>query len=78
MGCNELSQHSFIYRMKMDYNKLNRNIMLSPNVKIFKKYIDKHMLETQQKIPVRKDNSIYTLYSLSDITNINVCQGHVD
>ena len=60
--------------MKMDYNKNDRKITLAPNFKIFKKYINRQVLEKQKDIPKRKDNNYYLNNIIIDCNRIEQCQ----
>ena len=73
MGWNQISQQSFEYRMKNDYNKINRDITLAPTKKTFKKYIDNFTLNKLKSIPKRKDNTYYMNNQEIDFTLIQRC-----
>ena len=74
IGWNLLSQNSFEYRMKTEYNKLNRNVTLAPNNKLFKKYIDRHMFDKQKILPNIQDNKYFTNKPMIDTDEIMRCQ----
>ena len=73
MGWNQISQQSFEYRMKNDYNKINRDITLAPTKKTLKKYIDNFTLNKLKSIPKRKDNTYYMNNQEIDFTLIQRC-----
>ena len=57
MEWNSISQMNFIYRMKNTYNYLPKNLTLSPNKPILKKWMKKINFNKDTKIPNREHNT---------------------
>ena len=64
------SQKSFIYIAKGLYNKLPRNITLSKNYEVFKKWLKIYTFDKSRKLPERED--IEEEYIISNISNDNI------
>ena len=65
IGWTLFSQNTYLYRMKTQYNKLPRQLTLSPNFKLFKKWLQTYTFNKDTKLPDRKDN--HTYYHLLDV-----------
>ena len=59
IGWSLFSQNTFIYKMKIYYNRLPMQITLSPNFASFKKWIQLYSFNRNIALPVRKDNVTY-------------------
>ena len=73
IGWTLLSQNTFIYRMKLLYNRLPMQITLSPDFASFKKWILAYPFNNDIKFPVRKDNSYFIHNQYIDINIISNC-----
>ena len=75
MGWTYISQNSFIYQMRTQYNGLPRNLTLSRSKTSFKKWLDFYMVMTEfQRLPVRQDNTYFTHTINISQANIISCQ----
>ena len=75
IGWTLFSQNSYLYRMKINYNKLPRQITLSPNFKLFKKWLHSYTFNPDVTLPVRIDNHRFNHISNIDRNNITRCIG---
>ena len=78
MGQSIHTQKSFLYRAISVYNKLPKNLTLSPNHKIFKKWCKMYNLNTQVKIPSRNYNEKPRETYTFEIDVILRCEEHDD
>lgn len=74
IGWNLVSQNTFLYRMKIQYNRLPRNLTLSPNYFLFKSWLSKYTNDSNIVIPVRKDNSTFIHSPNINHDRITQCQ----
>ena len=60
IGWSLVSQNTFLYRMKINYNRLPRLLTLCPKFKIFKKWLNEFSYNKEIKLPPRIDNQVHT------------------
>ena len=74
IGWFEASQTSYLYIIKTIYNDLPRNITLSPNYKIFKKWIKRYYIDKNVKLPSRDDSFKDDIIEQINVEIITECE----
>ena len=75
IGWSLISQNTFLYRMKINYNRLPRSLTLCPKFKIFKKWLNEYSYNKEIRLPPRTDNVIYTHNDILDDRSRSIYRG---